>query len=99
MLGFIGQGQLQFTDLVVQEKLLESKMTIECLGTDTNLQATSAVFHVYEATTNNIETGLRTEVLTELSYVGQLEPVIPLITAFQTSMGSITCNQCPRGRD
>ena len=78
-------------------------MTIECVGADTSLMATSTVFHVYDApvpapsSNTTIETGLRTEVLTEFSYVGKLEPVISLINAFDSSMGSITCNQCPRG--
>ena len=78
-------------------------MTIECVGADTSLLATSTVFHVYEApcTTTAIATGLRTEVLTEFSYEGKLEPIIPLINAFQHGAltGQLTCNQCPRGRD
>ena len=93
---------MQFTDLVVQEKLLETRITIECVGADTSLVTTSAVFHVYDAptsTSTTIDTGLRTEVLTEFSYAGKLESVIPLINAFHTSMGSITCDQCPRGTD
>lgn len=97
---FTGQGLVQFSDLIVQEKLLESMVKIECLGTDTSLQATSPKFHVYEApTTTTIDTGLRTEVFTEFSYIGKLEPVITLISSFHSSMGSITCNQCPRGTD
>ena len=74
-------------------------MTIKCEGAATSLQADSAVFHVYEGptTTTTIATGLRTEVLTEFSYEGKLEPVLPLINAFHTSMGNMTCNQCPRG--
>ena len=77
-------------------------MTIECVGDDTSMMATSTVFHVYDApttTTTAIATGLRTEVLTEFSYEGRLEPVIPLINAYQNGAltGQLTCNQCPRG--
>ena len=77
-------------------------MTIECVGADTSLLATSSVFHVYDApSTTAIATGLRAEVLTEFSYEGRLEPIIPLINAFQNGAltGQLTCNQCPRGRE
>merc|ERR1719412_3079073 len=90
-----GDSLVVFDDLLIEEMVLNNKMTIDCFGnsTSTTLLATSDMFHVYDAPT----TGLQTKVTTDFSYKGQLGNVLSLINVFDSSMGSISCTGCPNG--
>ena len=87
---------VEFSDLIIQESAHNMRMTVDCLGitTGTSLQATSDLFHVYDVPT----TGLRTKVTTVFSYEGRIENVRKVIDDFDTSLGSLTCPNCPTGR-
>ena len=90
-----GESLVVFDDLLIAEMSLNNRLTIDCFGnnTSTGLLATSELFHVYDAPT----TGLQTVVSTSFSYTGSLGNVLDLIEAFEPSMGTISCDGCPKG--
>ena len=91
-----GESLVVFDDLLIEEMTLNNRLTIDCFGnsTSTSLLATSELFHVYDAPT----TGLQTKVTTAFSYTGKVENVLDLIEAFEPSMGTISCDGCPKGK-
>ena len=83
---------MAFDDLIIVDRTLNNKMTIDCFGnnTSTEVKATSGFFHIYDAPT----TGLRVTVETTLKYEGKSEAVQAIIAAFDKDMGSMTCKGC-----
>ena len=89
---FLGEGLVAFNDLVIEEMSLNNIMTIECFGnnTSTTIKATSQLFHIYDAPT----TGLLTQLTTSFSYKGAIGEIQPILDAFDSSMGTISCKGC-----
>ena len=85
----IGEGLVTFDDLSIERVSLNNIMTIECFGnsTSTSVKATSQLFHVYDAPT----TGLLNEISNTFYYKGKMEYIMPVLLAFDSNMGTISC--------
>jgi len=87
-----GEGFVAFDDLIIEDRTLNNKMTIDCFGnnTSTEVKATSGIFHIFDYPT----TGLRVSVVNSLKYTGKAEAVEAIIAGFDKDMGTMTCKGC-----
>ena len=89
---FSGEGFVAFDDLIIEDRTLNNKMTIDCFGnnTSTEVKATSGFFHIFDYPT----TGLRVSVVNSFKYNGKAEAVEAIIAGFDKDMGTMTCKGC-----
>jgi len=90
-----GDGMVVFDDLIIEETGLNYDIIVECENTATNetISAVTPQFHVHEFP----DVGMLRQTVTTFEFKGPLNKVADILSAFEGTMGSVTCKGCPPG--
>merc|ERR1711915_975135 len=90
-----GDGMVVFDDLIIEETGLNYDIIVECETSATNetIFAVTPQFHVHEFP----DVGMLRQTVTTFEFKGPLNKVADILSAFEGTMGSVTCKGCPPG--
>jgi len=90
-----GEGAVVFDDLIVEEPGTNYDIVVDCTSSETNetISAMTIPFHVHDYP----EVGMLRQTVTTFGFKGPLKRVAKILSAFEGSMGTVTCKGCPPG--
>jgi len=90
-----GDGAVVFDDLIVEEPGTNYDIVVDCTSSETNetISAMTVPFHVHDYP----EVGMLRQTVTTFGFKGPLKKVANILSAFEGSMGTVTCKGCPPG--